>query len=495
MVRRALVLLCSAVVVAAPLGAQAPPPSDLVPQLNSWLAQARRTSPGNWAVVVADLSGQVIWQINGEKPMTPASTVKLLTTGFARTQVGGSARRATRVVGNGHVDPSTGTWIGTWALELNGDPTLERPDRGGGGPTLSDLAGQLAAIGIRRLVGPLRVTSAVGEPQATYPSVWSDRDRGRLFAPPVGAITLNENVAEFAVAPGSRIGARAVVVGDAPRGVASLARVTATTTSGSRVRVYVSPQTNGHWVISGHIGIHASVHRYGTVINDPTAALDAAWKQATAAAGITWIEAPAVTGNDPSDGRMLAEVVSDPFDSIAHEINTRSVNIGAELLLRWGGGPDHPAALLMQHVRTITGLDSLHLVDGSGLSEQDRVAPMVFINYLARFPQTANGKDFPLLLPTNGSGTLKSLARGLPEPGVVRAKTGTLPNVSTLVGYLGREDGTLLIAVMYDGRKSYNAKQAEWDLFRRLGAHGVVLPTDEINGGGADGAGADESGQ
>ncbi len=484
MARRTLLFLLTAFAAAAPLGAQQANASPLIGQLNDWLARARRTSPGTWGVVVADLSGQVIWQVNGDVPMTPASTVKLLTTGFARSEVGGAARRPTRVVGNGRVDPTTGTWIGDWALELNGDPTLERPDRGG--PTLGELAQQLAAIGVRRLVGPLRVTTSVGDPESTYPAVWSDRDRGRLFAPPVGPITLNENVAEFTVAPGSHVGAHAAIVGDAPTGIAGLAAVTATTTYGRGVHIYVSPQTNGRWVVSGHIGISATAHRYGTVINDPTAALDAVWKAATAAAGITWIRSSAITSSEPLPRRVLAEVVSDPFDSIAHEINTRSVNIGAELLLRWGGGPDHPAALLMQHVRKVTGLDSLHLVDGSGLSDEDRVSPLVFTTYLARFPLTAAGKDFPLLLPANGSGTLRTLARGLPEPGVVRAKTGTLDNVSTLVGYLGREDGTLLIAAMYDGRRSYNAKQAEWDLFRRLGAHGVVVPTDAINAGGTD---------
>jgi D-alanyl-D-alanine carboxypeptidase/D-alanyl-D-alanine-endopeptidase (penicillin-binding protein 4) len=127
------------------------------------------------------------------------------------------------------------------------------------------------------------------------------------------------------------------------------------------------------------------------------------------------------------------------------------------------------------------------LVDGSGLSEEDRVAPIVFTTYLARIPQTPAGKNFPLLLPANGFGTLRRLGSGLPGPGVVRAKTGTLTNVSTLVGYLGREDGTLIIAAMYNGTSEYSAKQAQWDLFRKLGAHGIMLPTeigDDVAGGG-----------
>ena len=213
---------------------------------------------------------------------------------------------------------------------------------------------------------------------------------------------------------------------------------------------------------------------------DANAVLEAVWLRATQLAGIEWVRsASAIGAAIPGDRRVLAEIASQPFDSIAHEVNTRSLNIGAELMLLWGGGPDRAAERLNQHVRTVTGMsEGFHLVDGSGLSSDDRVAPLVFTTYLSRFPQTAAGRNFPLLLPANGSGTLRSLASGLPAPGVVRAKTGTLGNVSSLVGYLGSGQGTLLIAAIYNGGAVGSAKQAQWNLFRLLGANGVVIPPD-----------------
>jgi hypothetical protein len=60
----------------------------------------------------------------------------------------------------------------------------------------------------------------------------------------------------------------------------------------------------------------------------------------------------------------------------------------------------------------------------------------------------------------------------------VRAKTGTLKTVSTLVGYLGRPDGTLLVSLMYNGSRPGAARRAQWRLFRELGANGVVIPAD-----------------
>ena len=107
----------------------------------------------------------------------------------------------------------------------------------------------------------------------------------------------------------------------------------------------------------------------------------------------------------------------------------------------------------------------------------DRVAPATFVSYLARFPQTAAGRNFPQLLPANGSGTLRRLNTGLPEAGVVRAKTGPLNRVSTVVGYLGRPDGVLLVSLMYNGNRSADARHQQWQLFRLLGANGVAIPT------------------
>lgn len=463
-----------AVILAFPLPVL-PAQSAVSDQMEAWYAKARKRAPGTWGVVVASQSGEVLWSVNAREPLVPASTVKLLTTGFARTIVGAEGRKATRVVGTGGVDPADGTWKGSWALQLNGDPTLERPDVAG--PTLGSLAGQLRAIGVRRLVGPLALTTEEGEATALYPTAWSPRHRGKYYAPPVGPITLNENLIAFAISPGTRAGQQPRVTADMPSGIARLVTVEATTVAGSRNRLSIRRRGDG-WVVQGSIGTRAAARRYTFVAHDPTAVVEATWEEALARAGIEWHQVAAIGPRDKQYSRVMAEVVSPVFDSVAHEINSRSVNIGAELMLLWGGGPDRPASRLEQHVRDITGLrDGIRLVDGSGLSDNDRVAPLVFTTYLANFPRTPAGRDFPLLLPMNGKGTLRSLATGLPEPGVVRAKTGTLGNASTLVGYLGKSDGMLLVAAMYNGGNTSSARQAQWELFRTLGADGIAIPS------------------
>lgn len=474
----ALTLLGPLGELAVPLHAQTNP-EWLTDRMGAWFKRTRHTAPGQWGVAIADESGRLLWSNNPGQPLMPASTVKLFTTGFARTVLGGDARRSTRVIGEGSLDPATGEWIGSWALELNGDPSLERAE--GSGPTLYDLALELYSHGIRKLTGPLVVRSVDGPADAIYPAVWSTRHRGRIFAPLVGPLTVHENVVWVTVQPGLRPGQRVRVIETAPDGIGPMVTVSASTRSGRRSRLALHPRAGGGWVVTGTIGVRAGARRLTAVTNNPVAVLTAVWKTSLSRAGIAWNPA-AFMGPPPMGGpQVLGEVASASLDSLASEINRRSLNLGAELLLQWAGGRVQGPTLLTDHVRQITGdSNGVYLVDGSGLSYDDRVTPQTFVTYLARFPETAAGRNFPQLLPANGSGTLYRLNAGFPGEGVVRAKTGTLGTVSTVVGYLGRPEGTLLVALMYNGPRPYAARQAQWKLFRELGAQGVVIPPDTV---------------
>jgi D-alanyl-D-alanine carboxypeptidase/D-alanyl-D-alanine-endopeptidase (penicillin-binding protein 4) len=275
------------------------------------------------------------------------------------------------------------------------------------------------------------------------------------------------------------VGAPVRLIETAPEGIRSLVTVTAVTRSGRRSRLRLTPRRGGGWIVAGSIGVRAAPRRLTATARDPKAVVGAVWATALKKAGIAWNRTAKTT--EPLDGsfKVLAEVASPPLDSLASEINRRSLNLGAELLLQWAGGPTQGPANLTAHVQEIIGQqEGVYLVDGSGLSYDDRGSPSAFVTYLARFPATPAGQNFPQLLPANGSGTLRRLNTGFPGVGVVRAKTGTLAQASTLVGYLGRPEGTLLVSLMYNGTRPGAARRAQWKLFQDLGANGMVIPAD-----------------
>jgi D-alanyl-D-alanine carboxypeptidase/D-alanyl-D-alanine-endopeptidase (penicillin-binding protein 4) len=481
--RFTLSLFVGLLAAAAPATPQAAPVLSaglLQGQLDAWYARAARATKGTWGIAVATQDGQLLWGVQPTRAMIPASTVKVFTTGYARSVLGSNARRHTKVIGSGHTDFASGEWIGSWALELNGDVTLERPAHGG--PTLADLARQLHASGIRRLVGPLKVVSSDGIAGASYPAAWSPRHKGRVFAPVIGSLTLAENVLSFSIAPGRKVGEKPRVVGESPMGVGDLVEIRARTVKGRSSRLRYQTAPGGRYIVNGTIGTRARVRRFTSTTHDLLALLEVSWARALRLAGVEWQRANSIGAPAAFIApQVLAEVNSQPFDSIATEVNRRSLNIGAELMLRWAGGDDTAADRLTAHVQEVTGDPTIRLVDGSGLSHDDRASPMAFVSYLARFPLSPAGRGFPMLLPTNGSGTLRKLAKGLPGPGIVRAKTGTLGDVATLTGYLGRPDGVLVISLMYNGPRVQAARQQQWKLFRLLGAKGVILPQDSLD--------------
>lgn len=478
MARRLVPTLVAAAVAgaiaASSLAAQALTPKERE-ALDAWYRRtAERTGKGEWGVAVGTMDGRILWSMSPELALIPASTAKVFTTGFTRARVGGASRISTRVVGDGTLDPASGRWQGTWALELAGDWTLDRTGRGG--PTLRELARRLRARGVRQLEGPLALTSRNGPAASRYPSVWAAEFEGQLYAPPVGPIALHENTISLTYRPGRDTGAPPALVSAYPEGVERLIRMSATTVSGSGGRLWLTPAADGGWTLNGTIGLYRRPVGFSAVAHDPSRLLTAAWAAALERAGIRWIMPGGPVVLAPRAASVLAQVESAPFDSVATEVNRRSLNIGAELMLQWGAGSQTTGpALVTEHVRQVVGPSArVSLVDGSGLSELNRISPLTQVLYLARYPQLPGNQRFPLLLPANGIGTLRRLRGGMGR-GVVHAKTGTLDNAATLAGYLGRPDGVLVISLMYNGRRIGPARSAEWELFRLLGAEGVDL--------------------
>lgn len=243
-----VILALTCVTFPASLSAQDLTATERV-RVEEWYRRtSERTGDGQWGIAIGTMSGRVLWSINPELELIPASTVKLFTVGFTRARAGGGARISTRVIGRGSLDSASGRWRGTWQLELGGDPTLERGGRAG--PSLRELARQLYAKGIREMEGPLALTSRTGPAASRYPTVWSADFAGQLYAPPVGPVTLHENTISLTVRPGRDVGSPPTLVSAYPAGVERLVRMNATTVGGKRRRLTLIAHPDGGWTLA-----------------------------------------------------------------------------------------------------------------------------------------------------------------------------------------------------------------------------------------------------
>jgi len=175
-------------------------------------------------------------------------------------------------------------------------------------------------------------------------------------------------------------------------------------------------------------------------------------------------KAAVVRGRAPVGATTLAAVSSQPIPRLVEQMLLASDNVLAEALARQvaiaAGGPASFAGAVdaTREVLARLGMPAGdQLLDGSGLSAQDRVTPAL----LAALLRAAADPDQPGLhallpgLPVSGYlGTLDDRYRTGPAAvaaGEVRAKTGTLDGVSSLAGLVRGADGRLLVfAVVAD---------------------------------------------
>ncbi|MCM0621513.1 D-alanyl-D-alanine carboxypeptidase/D-alanyl-D-alanine endopeptidase [Nocardioides bruguierae] len=161
----------------------------------------------------------------------------------------------------------------------------------------------------------------------------------------------------------------------------------------------------------------------------------------------------------------LASVESAPVGQLVERLLQVSDNQVTEVLLRHVGlaarGTGSIAAGLAGVRRVLTSLDvplPLRQLDGSGLSRRNRIDPRTFVGLLAAAADS--DEDDPLRglfpgLPAAGStGSLTYRFADAPAAAVghVRAKTGTLSNVTSLAGVALDADGTPLVFALLADR-------------------------------------------
>ena len=218
----------------------------------------------------------------------------------------------------------------------------------------------------------------------------------------------------------------------------------------------VSP-TSALWVDRGKVR-----EGLGRVPN-PSAEAARSFVDALTAAGVTVVGTPRAA-RAASDAQPVAAVDSAPLSQIVQRLLDVSDNDAAEVLLRQVGvatsgegsirAGREGVRRLLRTAGVALGDSVLH--DGSGLSRDNRLDPSVLVEVL----RLAASDDHPDLravvtgLPVAGfTGSLTDRMDQGPAAGRgrVRAKTGTLSNVSALAGLATDVDGNVMVfALMAD---------------------------------------------
>jgi D-alanyl-D-alanine carboxypeptidase/D-alanyl-D-alanine-endopeptidase (penicillin-binding protein 4) len=146
-------------------------------------------------------------------------------------------------------------------------------------------------------------------------------------------------------------------------------------------------------------------------------------------------------------GDAIASVQSKPLSAVVEEMLTTSDDDTAEMLLKEIGLEVSGVGSRTVGIEAVMGklqewgvpIDGVLLVDGSGLSRDDRLTCQALVGVLERGDvDDVLGSALPVAAV---SGTLKDLFKGTVVEGRLHAKTGTLTGVKSLAGYLPVEGG------------------------------------------------------
>ena len=358
--------------------------------------QLRLAGPSDGAYVYDITEHRVLFSERATAMRPPASVEKLYTATTALERLGPEYRLSTTVYGAGHLEPG-GVWEGSLYLYGGGDPTFGSSSfihghYGGVGSSVSTLAAQLKAAGIRRVNGRVigdesMFDSLRGEPSSNY--AWDPFLEGSL-----SALAFNRGET------GSEGGSHAPAA-YAARQLRAALRADGVRVSGSGGAVMALP--------AGAIQLAA--------LPSPTVA-------------------------------QLVGLMLPPSDNFFAEMLVKT--LGARL---GGGGTTSAGAKVV--ASTIASLLGIHpqVVDGSGLSEADHTSPYQVADLLVDLYPTPLGALLRERMAVAArTGTLETRMRRTAAAGRCVGKTGTLTGVSNLVGYCPSSNGHVLaFAVFTDG--------------------------------------------
>lgn len=438
------------------------PPFDSLQQLQHDILAAAN-APGvqraAWGVAVHSIDrNERLFELNPRTLLVPASVGKLVAVATAVGAVGWDYRFETTLRATGPI--IDGVLQGDLVVVGSGDPAIGAR----GGEELGAWIAALKALGIRRIDGRvIGDDDSLDEPRPQLAWAWDDLGytAGVLF----GALNLAENRMVVTVTPSSVAGAQTALSVEPHAAYRPLGNRSVTGAPGSPQLLWPEQRPGEPFLtIAGSIPVGAPPARLPVSAGNPTFWFASVLRNRLLHDGIQ------VTGEafdvdevmprpDREASRVLYTYRSRSLGDIAQPLLKESINLYGEAVMRLNAAagvfPTNDAAIEgMRQRMDGWGIprDAWQMIDGSGLSRRNTIAPEAIVTILQRMYDATGTSPWMTALPVAGrDGTLEGRMKGTPAENNVRAKTGTMSNIRALAGYVRTRDGeTLAFAIMAD---------------------------------------------
>lgn len=448
-----------------------PAPVQTLPELQAKIRailarpELRRGQVG--VKIIALDTNKILMEDNAEKYFMPASNMKNYTIATALAKLSPNFRFVTSVYA-GAMPDAGGTIHGDLTVYGRGDPSISTAFNDGDYYRGMDaLAQKIAAAGVKRIEGNLIGDESYFNSDA-IPSTWEWDDLQWYYGAEVSALTVNDNALDLTVRPGATVGATASVsISPNAYGLILVNRVT-TTPAGAKREITVYRKNGSNVLeVSGTIPSNAEKYQSSVAAVRPANVFVSILRQLLEQKGVTItgqtrvINAREKTNSgvaSPLPPVEITRLESVPFSVIAAKTMKPSQNLYTELILRALGeqvgdktdakkSSEQRGLEVVQNFLLEAGIASGSVVqyDGCGLSRHDLITPASAVqlySFMSRHPFSQTWRD---ALPVGGiDGTLRARFAGTAAANNVRAKTGTIDQVSALSGYVTTAAGERL---------------------------------------------------
>jgi D-alanyl-D-alanine carboxypeptidase/D-alanyl-D-alanine-endopeptidase (penicillin-binding protein 4) len=400
-----------------------------------------------WLVIDAD-TGDTLVSWNPHTGLPPASCLKIITSATAFELLGPSFRFSTAFLTDGEV--KAGVLNGNLFIEGAGDPALgsqrfisTRPDQ-----QLSQWMAALQASGIQRIRGQILPLNNNWSGIPT-PGGYTWNDIGNYYGAGSEYLNWRENQYDLILRSGARIGDRIAVVTAKPFPVGVEFKVEATAAekgTGDRANIYLAPRSKQAFV-DGTIPRDEDRFVISGSLPDPPLQLTQEMTKTFRAQGLP-IEEQRLQDSAHSDLQPLMYHYSPSFDSLNYWFMKKSVNLYGEAFIRAIAKQQGGTGSLDEGLNKVRAywkdrgiaLGSLRMLDGSGLSPQNRVTASALVRVLQYASQQWWFNEYLQAFPRYNNMTLKS---------------GTIGGVKSFAGYHTTSEGkNVILAILinnYEG--------------------------------------------
>ncbi len=457
-------LATTAVVAVTTILSSTAPASSSKPDISSAIRAEVNALGLKKAVIAVSVrevaTGYSVVSIHGSDPMTPASNMKLLTTGAALLGLGPDFVFRTRLLRDGD----------RLIIVGDGDPALGDPDLlaessyidatgvAHHGLTIDDLlqawTTAIQATGMKR-VSELVVDDRIFAREGAHP-LWPKDQLDEGYCTPPSGVNFHGNGLRVTAEPHPGHPPKITSLSPSAPWLTIINKGTSRTGKNDRNTMWIARQPeSGDLTIYGNVKVpYISPITVG--IGDPAAFLAQCIANRLIDAGIPVGRARLAGPTDPAPtGTPVGPVLQTPIATVITRCNVESQNLYAESLLKrvaakttnapgsWASG----ATTVKQSVAANIGAEANPFVisDGSGLSRGNRVTAdgmTAWLTALANHPTV--GATFVDSLAVGGkSGTVRKRMKDInPDIATVQCKTGYIDKVCCLSGFVTAPDGT-----------------------------------------------------